>query len=1315
MRRIVHSAVIILTLCGMLAATLLPAHVAAAGNAPTTLPAPLPATAPTATISVSPTSGAIGQAVTVSGQAGAGGSVRVVWIYGAGEQTVSATIAAVAGGSYTAPVNVPLDAPTGSAQVCATVTGTPNARFTCTAFTVVAPSAGSVAGQAPVGSAGAGATFHLLNRAGQVVASAPLASNGAFQLSNVTPGLYQGVVEGSFSQFVRVDDIVVYPGRQTEARFVNPTGEQNLDGTPCLLTTDAKVAQLAGSPSHLNSDGIVDLDTLSVIQKAMFVGAYKGPMPKPKPGATYDFGIYIAGVTLNVDFEAYVQRRNNATVERVEYYLQNDRAAPVLIGSATAKPWRLQYNVGQLTPGQTKLIAVPVVNGVQQCVTSRTIQVIADPMKSPKFQPGAVTVWDTTIKAYHFMGWIPNAGGLLPAKLDTPSLPLIGVLENRLGAGVYVDGWLYLDGGLWFGALDAQAYARLMSIDVFNKRVELDPGGKLLAQWIKPQDLAAVTHQTPSFSLATFRQELTIFGGPLVAVPPWVLVRASISIGVGGDVSFSAVIQPLKPGVEAEVRPSVTAWLGLSIAVDILFGIAGAEGTVQPGLSLALPLKLNLDADPPVWFDDPCLSIFVRLILKGRFLFWSWTMLDEAIINEHVPGGCNAQAMLAAVEEARAAQTTATATLEAPAVASDPTGRMLMVYVEDAGGATPAPRIMARFKPAGSDAWSAPVAITDGTRSVSDPVAAFAGSMHTPMVAWVQNKLPRSAGTPTVGDVGAVLQQQEIMVATWDGSAWGAPAALTDDAVGDGRPALAGDVLGATLAWTRDTDGDLATRTDQRIAVREWTPIAGSSAGGWSAMLLLGAATSGMNAQVSAARIAIVDPAGGQIARRALVWSYDGDGDPNTNDDRRLAFATYNAGAWGATLLGEQTRRADSPTVALSVSDPEHAALAFLVRGKDGDGQTDIGPLSNRARLWVAVVTMSDGSVRSAQPAPGERGAPVYAERPRLVSAADGETLLTFRRFGNPGEHLWLGQVALARQASIGAAFSTPLLLTNEPRQNWQAALALNPSSGQATIAKIGSPPLLPLGAAAADVAAQLAAPASGDFAWNVMAAQDGATTLDLIALEPTADPALEPTLALAQAHPIPGSTVTVTATVRNLGRNTATEMSVCFYRGAPGSGSLIECRSTAPLTFNEQREIAVTMTAGSGAQPIYAEVTPSGEDANAQNNRAVADLGALPAPAIFGVQESTLYESALAIKWAAVDTPGVGGYRILRSTQPGGPYEVVGESTAPIFNDLPVARGQTYYYVVQAFDEAGVVSAYSQEMSGMLPQLTVFLPMLRR
>lgn len=1306
---------ILLTMIGLLAG-LLPQPGLAAANAPTGIPAPLPTSSPTATVNLSTTSGYITQLITVSGQTNTSAAgVRVMWVYNDAAQTVTAAVVNTTGNSYSAQVSVPLDAQPGPAKVCATITGSAAARLTCASFTVIAPPTRAVSGQAPVPAAGTGATFHLLDRSGRSVASAAIAANGAFQLNNVAPGRYRGAVEGGFSQLARFSDIVVTPNGDPSIAYFPWDGERDVNGVPCLFSNDAKVALVSGTPSHLNSFGIVDLDT-SASMKAI-APYYQGASPKPKPQSSYDFGIYLSGVPLTVEFQAYVQRKGNVAVERVEYYRQIGNAAPVLIGSATAKPWTFQYNVGQLPPGQTKLIAVPVVNGQQQCATFHTIQMLANPTANPKWQPGAGAVWDNSLKIYRFWGTMPNVGGLLPLIFDTPSLPLVGVLQNRLGAGVYVEGALSLDGQVWLSAMDATAYARLMSIDVFNKTLDLDPGGKTLARWFKPTDYASVVHRTPRFPLASFRQDLTIFGGPLFAVPPWVVVRASISVGVGGELSLSAAVYPLRPGLEVELRPSVSAWLGLTIAADVLFGIAGVEGTAQPGITVALPFKVNLDNDPPAWFDNPCLTIFVRLILKGRFLFWSWTFFDEPIVNEQIPSGCNAQQALAQLA-ALAGQPTAASTLEAPALAVDPNGRMAMVYVEDAGGATPAPRIMARFKPAGSDVWGAPTSVTDGSRSVSDPVVAFAGPGHTPIVAWTQNTLPLSSAPPTSGDLGETLKRQEIYVSTWNGAAWSAPAALTDDLVGDGRAALAGDIQGATLAWTRDTDGNLSTRADQRIAVREWTPLPGGPTGAWGAMQLLSASPSGgMNAQVSVARLLATDPAtGAQVQRRILVWAFDADGDPNTAADRRLAVATPNAaGTWNPQLLSELARRADSPTVSLSPQNPNLAELAFLVRGVDADGQTDIGPLSNRAVLWTAQFDFTSSTVFNAVAAPGDAGGAVYAERPRLTSAANGETLLAFRRFGQPDNNTWLGQIALARRSGTAAAFSTPLLLTNEPRQNWQAAIALNPANGQAVVAKIGSAPILPAGMTSGQSLAEIAGQGDAAFAWANLAAQTNDTTLDLLALGPGADPALDPALALSQAHAAIGSTVTVTATVRNLGRNTALEAQVCFYRGAPGSGTLVECRVVPPLGFNESRQVVIGLVAAAGAQPIYAEVIPTGEDANSQNNRGVADLGALPAPRALGVQESTLYEASLIMQWLPLDVPGVAGYRILRGVQSGGPYDLVGEATGSTFNDLPLPRGQTFYYVVQAYDANGVVSPYSQEMSAALPQLNTYLPAVVR
>ena len=288
-------------------------------------------------------------------------------------------------------------------------------------------------------------------------------------------------------------------------------------------------------------------------------------------------------------------------------------------------------------------------------------------------------------------------------------------------------------------------------------------------------------------------------------------------------------------------------------------------------------------------------------------------------------------------------------------------------------------------------------------------------------------------------------------------------------------------------------------------------------------------------------------------------------------------MATHNAaGDWNPQLLGELTQRADSPTVSLSLHDLDGAELAFLVRGKDGDGQTDIGPLSNRAQLWTAKYSFLDGSVSNTMPAADEHGATVYAERPRLTSTANGETLLAFRRFGQPDSNAWLGQIALAQRRASNSSYSAPLLLTDEPRQNWQAALAVNPANNQIVIAKIGAAPIIPAGMAANQLTAQLAAQSDEHFVWTTMAAQANESSLDILTIRPEADPALDDKLVLSQVHAAAGSAVAITATVRNLGRNAMAESSVCFYRGVPGSSVLIECRGVPPLNFNDSRAVSV-------------------------------------------------------------------------------------------------------------------------------------------
>ncbi len=1315
--KLVYKLFSIALVAAMLVPLLLDARQAALAS-PRLLPEAIPATLdgdpPTATVNLTPASGYITQAVTISGQTNVAASqVRLAWIYGDSMQTLTAALVDTSNNSYSAQIGVPVDALPGPAQVCATVVGSAEAQFTCTDFTITEPPSGSVSGQLPLealkGTQSFNASFHLFDRAGQSVYSTPVAQDGTFQLANVAAGAYSAAVEGDIAQITYFSDVIVNPGGDAVvSQPIYLPLDFYLDGTFCAETS-AKVTQVAGSPSHLNDDGIVEPHPWK------YGALLPGPKPKQPSTDAYDFGLYVSGVSLPVSFSSYAQTTGVAQVQRVDYYIRVGQGNPTLVASANAKPWTATFDVGTLPQGQVKLLVVPVVNGKSLCVTERTIQMIADPMKNPIMQPGATTVWDATNNVYFFSGMIPDVGGLLPAIYDTPSIPLFGVFQNRLSAGVLVEGFLSLDGRVAVMVMDAQVLARLMNIDAVNEVQDLVPGGKNLMQWINVDQLDEVAGKIPPMSLANFKQDLTLFSGPIIAVPPWVVVRASISVGVAGDLTFTGGVFPFVPTVELAMIPSIEAWLGFGLAVDVIFGIAGAEAKIVPGVGVALPLLINPADNRIVWFDDPCLSIYVRLIIQGRFLFFTFGILDEEIVNEKIPSGCNPY-MPNGQWQSTAGTLSNPAVLEAPSLAAGPDGQMLMVYVEDPGGEIPSPRIMARYKPSASQDWGTPEPLTDGLHSVSDPTVTFAGPSSTPIVAWTQNTLP--SDTPPEVGLGEVLNHQEIFVNTRDASGWLTPTMLTDDLQGDGRTVLAGDAQGATLAWTRDTDGDLSTRTDQRIAVQEWMPDPGGMGGSWGAMeLLSGSPAGGMNTQVSAARIYFFDPANGQeISRRILAWTFDADADVNTNADRRIALATPAAGGWNAWLTGELTARADSPSVSLTLSNPDQATLAFLVRGKDEDGQTDTGMLSNQAKLWTAQVMLGDGSVTNVMPVLTENGTPARAEAPKLSSTLSGETLLAFRQFGEAGGSLGLGQTSLARLDSSTMAFSQPLMLTDEPRQNWQAVLAVNPLSNQATIIKIGRDPILPAGLNAQPLIAELEAQGTQRFTWQELSTNiSGADTLDVLSILPDADPALDPLLSLSQAHADPGSPVIVSANLRNLGRNPSGELTVSFYRGQPGSGILIGSLPASSLDFNESQQVSLELTAESGAQPLYAEVTTLGENANPGNDLATGDLGEIPAPVALGVIESPTYESSLAVKWQPLDLPSIAGYRVLRGTQPGGPYELVGETTQPVFNDMPVLRGQQYYYVVLAFDQNGVLSAYSSEVSGMLPYFSIFLPVLKK
>jgi len=211
-----------------------------------------------------------------------------------------------------------------------------------------------------------------------------------------------------------------------------------------------------------------------------------------------------------------------------------------------------------------------------------------------------------------------------------------------------------------------------------------------------------------------------------------------------------------------------------------------------------------------------------------------------------------------------------------------------------------------------------------------------------------------------------------------------------------------------------------------------------------------------------------------------------------------------------------------------------------------------------------------------------------------------------------------------------------------------------------------------------------------------------GSDPIVVSGLGPDADPALDAALEVTPLHAQTGASVTVRATVRNVGRGQASGLTAELYAGTPGGGSLIRSVPVRALALNESATVDFQVTAGSGLQPVYARISTTGTNASTSNDQAQADLGALPAPEMLQTGAHAGIPQAVDLWWHAPPVGGVTGTRILRAGQRGGPYELVGETTGSNFTDRFAEGGRLHYYVVQAFDAAGVRSAYSKEASAV-------------
>jgi hypothetical protein len=1255
-------------------------------------------------IDVNPHEGYAGQNILVTGgNVSAYPSVRIAWLID--EATQTAATAVRQSNAYTATITVPDDAVPGLVQLCATVAGTTQSEFNCIPFRINPLPPGSVSGQLPISPTLGhqpqtfSAFFKLLDNAGTEVASTIINPDGSFSVGDVPPGVYSTGIFGTVPTLYDSPVVKVKPA---------------VDVTqPIRLFADCGGAKVESIGANLAS-----LSAIHFMASGLSL--------------EQELGTYISGVTLNVTFSATLQSVTATTVYSVAFDIKTPDGTRFNIGNAASAPYRTTYNVGLLPAGTSTLYA-KVYTEFGTCTKRAPIYVIANPMSDPNIQPGGVTTWNAGTKRYDFNGMIPNVGGVLPLIYTTPSLPLVGALENKLSAGLYFQGDLALNGLGHINIINATALARLMNIDLYNKTQPLLDWTKVTFNRTDPTSASMPIGERTLFS---FDKDVPVFSGPLASFWGIVTIKASVSVGIGGDLKIKGTLYPLKPAADVILTPSASPRLTVSVWVDLLLGIASAGADATAEAKITLPLHIDTEASPIVKFDQICLKFKVVLSAWARinllFKKKTWNLGSYDLVNYNPCGLTLARSVSAAT---LAVSVPPPSVMASPSIATSPGGQTIAVYVVNTSAVvTPTMRIAANFWDTQNNTWGNTMYLSDGSHAVQDPVVTWATDPETPFVAWTETMLTaaeENAITSTT-DINAYLKRQEIFARSWiTQTQWSAPTRLTNDLSGDGRPSITDyyDDLNNDyifLAWTKDVDGNVFTRTDSRIAVARWDKINGWLNAGLLAAPTLSSTTS--NSQVSA-------------SANALAWTVDYDGDIDTNADRHIAIAGFNSimarfnTAQASTLKPDRSSApkdrasaapelaqdwtivvpsslpvgAESPSL-YDFPQPERLQLTFLVRGTDGDTVTNTG-LGNRSALWTAYFD-SGNLVWQAAPVLDNQ-APVYAETPKLQFDGQGRSYLIFRRFGEAGTLGELGQVALTVGTFNSTDFARPLNLTGDDlRQHWQPAFTIDPGNQALNILNVSR--------AATTNATDLALlqrrwqPTDRSAQMKIQPQALTATDdpVEAFSLSLNADPAID-AVDFSQQHAALNTQLAVTTTIRNLGAEPAYAVVVKVYR----IGTLLALAGTytvtGPLNFNESVTFSLPLTKTEAAQTVSVLIESSSQNNDPYNDVKQIDLQTLPAPTFVGVAESPIVSTALDVAWLPSNASGVAGYRILRSPIITGTYELAGEAINPAYTDRLLQRGQSYCYLVQAYDANGVLSADSDPSCATVSYLKVFLPIM--
>ncbi|MBC8011778.1 MAG: hypothetical protein H7067_16960 [Burkholderiales bacterium] len=484
-----------------------------------------------------------------------------------------------------------------------------------------------------------------------------------------------------------------------------------------------------------------------------------------------------------------------------------------------------------------------------------------------------------------------------------------------------------------------------------------------------------------------------------------------------------------------------------------------------------------------------------------------------------------------------------------PALASRGTG-LILLYVRDVGAASTNPVqhtevAFTRFNGT-TGTWSTPAALATDPRAQFAPVVRYDGNGDA--VAILERVKDAAF---TTSDLTAFAGQLELVWSRWSATSqnWSTPVPLTDNAVLDFAPRLAGPLADGDLlfTWTRNAGNALSgtAAAPATVLTSRWDVATGA----WSTPAIL---VDNLVA-VSGDSLAAAGSTG------LYVWSRDLDGDAATPGDTELFYRTFDGTAWGAvTRLTNDALPDLNPRAWVDAS-----GATTLVWSRDGQLvlQPGVAGTPTPVRATSDNLGVSDYALTGG---PGGNLVVLWQEMGDHGSDA-------FFRVYDPASATWGLDTSLSADSDLERSFA-PV---------WDAA-------GNLTVAYLNT-----LVTTGSQTVTTEAGPITVDGV-----PQTGQTDLLLAKRALVRDvEVLTNSGAVEGTSFLPGDVVSLNATVRNSGNVALQNVLVRFYDGDPAAGGVVLSAQTIPGWLQAQASAPLsytwTLPAPASAHQVFVVADP--------------------------------------------------------------------------------------------------------------------------